>query len=117
LHHEIQSSANYCCCSLRSYSSGPACNRSLYGADDKSKIHVGIVFDIGGKDDRSFNAAAWTGVKCAQQTRASPAQLKPGCRRSEVRHNYAELRFATGFLAVGHHAGFSAFHAGPGPPR
>src|SRR5881398_527103 len=45
---------------------GPACNRSLYGADDKSKIHVGIVFDIGGKDDRSFNAAAWVGVKCAE---------------------------------------------------
>jgi basic membrane protein A len=45
---------------------GPACNNSLYGADDKSKIHVGIVFDIGGKDDRSFNAAAWTGVKCAE---------------------------------------------------
>src|SRR5438046_5087524 len=45
---------------------GQACNRSLYGADDKSKIHVGIVFDIGGKDDRSFNAAAWTGVKCAE---------------------------------------------------
>ncbi len=45
---------------------GPACNRSLYSADDKSKIHVGIVFDIGGKDDRSFNAAAWAGVKCAE---------------------------------------------------
>ena len=45
---------------------GPACNRSSYGVDDKSKIHVGIVFDIGGKDDRSFNAAAWAGVKCAE---------------------------------------------------
>src|SRR6476660_6896000 len=45
---------------------GQACNRSSYGADDKSKIHVGIVFDIGGKDDRSFNAAAWNGVKCAE---------------------------------------------------
>src|SRR5437899_6270942 len=45
---------------------GPACNRASYGADDKSKIHVGIVFDIGGKDDRSFNAAAWNGVKCAE---------------------------------------------------
>ena len=44
----------------------PACNRVSYGADDKSKIHVGIVFDIGGKDDRSFNAAAWAGVKCAE---------------------------------------------------
>src|SRR5258706_10376720 len=45
---------------------GQACNRGLYGADDKAKIHVGIVFDIDGKDDRSFNAAAWTGVKCAE---------------------------------------------------
>ncbi len=45
---------------------GPACNRANYGADDKSKVHVGIVFDIGGKDDRSFNAAAWAGVKCAE---------------------------------------------------
>src|SRR6266498_2681904 len=44
----------------------PACNRVSYGADDKSKVHVGIVFDIGGKDDRSFNAAAWAGVKCAE---------------------------------------------------
>src|SRR5262252_1924949 len=44
----------------------PGCNHSLYGVDDKSKIHVGIVFDIGGKDDRSFNAAAWNGVKCAE---------------------------------------------------
>src|SRR3989442_14174171 len=45
---------------------GPACNRAVYSADDKSKIHVGIVFDIGGKDDRSFNAAAFAGVKCAE---------------------------------------------------
>jgi basic membrane protein A len=45
---------------------GSACNRKFYGADDKSKIHVGIVFDIGGKDDRSFNAAAWAGAKCAE---------------------------------------------------
>src|SRR2546427_10945848 len=44
----------------------PACNRATYGVDDKSKIHVGIVFDIGGKDDRSFNSAAWAGVKCAE---------------------------------------------------
>src|SRR5256712_1286205 len=44
---------------------GSACNRQSYGADDKSKVHVGIVFDIGGKDDRSFNAAAWEGVKRA----------------------------------------------------
>ena len=46
--------------------SGSACHRQSYAADDKSKIHVGIVFDIGGKDDRSFNAAAWAGVRCAE---------------------------------------------------
>jgi basic membrane protein A and related proteins len=42
------------------------CSSQSYGAEDKSKVHVGIVFDIGGKDDRSFNAAAWAGVKCAE---------------------------------------------------
>jgi basic membrane protein A len=34
-------------------------------SQDASKIRVGIVFDIGGKDDRSFNAAAWNGVQRA----------------------------------------------------
>jgi basic membrane protein A and related proteins len=33
--------------------------------DKPGKIKVGIVFDIGGKNDRSFNAAAWEGVKRA----------------------------------------------------
>src|SRR5215204_2859573 len=41
-----------------------ACGGSS-AVEDKSKIHVGIVFDIGGKDDRSFNAAAWEGVQRA----------------------------------------------------
>jgi basic membrane protein A len=45
--------------------SSAACNPQSRAADDKSKVHVGIVFDIGGKDDRSFNAAAWEGVKRA----------------------------------------------------
>ncbi|HYY41730.1 MAG TPA: hypothetical protein VE775_03295, partial [Pyrinomonadaceae bacterium] len=43
----------------------PACNSGRASTDDKSKVHVGIVFDIGGKDDRSFNASAWEGVKRA----------------------------------------------------
>ena len=29
-------------------------------------FRVGIVFDIGGKNDRSFNSAAWEGVKRAE---------------------------------------------------
>lgn len=35
--------------------------------EDKGKIKVGIVFDIGGKNDRSFNAAAWEGVQRAEK--------------------------------------------------
>jgi len=42
------------------------CNKG-YATDDRSKVHVGIVFDIGGKDDRSFNAAAWQGVQRASK--------------------------------------------------
>ena len=44
---------------------GSACNMGARSEADKSKVHVGIVFDIGGKDDRSFNASAWEGVKRA----------------------------------------------------
>ena len=51
-------------CLTAMFASG--CNTQSYGAGDPSKIHVGIVFDIGGKDDRSFNAAAWAGARCAE---------------------------------------------------
>jgi basic membrane protein A len=45
----------------------PACT-GVIGKRDESggKLRVGIVFDIGGKDDKSFNAAAWDGVKRAK---------------------------------------------------
>jgi basic membrane protein A len=45
----------------------PACT-SVIGRRDEAggKLRVGIVFDIGGKDDKSFNAAAWEGVKRAK---------------------------------------------------
>ncbi len=36
-------------------------------AQKQCQIKVGIVFDIGGKNDRSFNAAAWDGVKRAEK--------------------------------------------------
>ena len=42
-----------------------ACSNSTTSAEENGKIKVGIVFDIGGKNDRSFNAAAWEGVKRA----------------------------------------------------
>jgi basic membrane protein A len=48
---------------------GGASCREVSRADERGKIRVGIVFDIGGKDDRSFNAAAFDGVKCAETGR------------------------------------------------
>ena len=42
------------------------CKRVSGNSDEAGgKKRVGIVFDIGGKDDKSFNAAAWEGVKRA----------------------------------------------------
>ncbi len=41
---------------------GAACTMRDVTADAGNKTKVGIVFDIGGKDDRSFNAAAYEGA-------------------------------------------------------
>ena len=63
--------------------------------DDPSKIHVGIVFDIGGKDDRSFNAAAWQGVQRAAKDLpivlrdiepGTPNAIEPAMRAFAERH-------------------------------
>jgi basic membrane protein A len=52
-------------------------------------IRVGIVFDIGGKNDRSFNAAAWEGVRRAEEELGiclydvepgSPTSIEPAMR-------------------------------------
>ena len=43
------------------------CTQRTEAKREGCKIRVGIVFDIGGKNDRSFNAAAWEGVKRAQK--------------------------------------------------
>jgi basic membrane protein A len=42
-----------------------ACEPGGRSANAADRVHVGIVFDAGGKDDRSFNAAAWSGVRRA----------------------------------------------------
>src|SRR3954452_5517823 len=70
-----------------------ACRDLSYAAGDPKKIHVGIVFDSGGKDDRSFNAAAWRGVRRGGRRAAKafpivlrdaepgdPASLEPAMR-------------------------------------
>lgn len=42
-----------------------ACTERTEARREGCETKVGIVFDIGGKNDRSFNAAAWEGVKRA----------------------------------------------------
>src|SRR6185369_8139409 len=44
-----------------------SCGDVTEAKQEGCKTRVGIVFDIGGKNDRSFNAAAWEGVKRAKQ--------------------------------------------------
>ena len=72
-----------------------ACQPQSRAADDPSKRHVGIVFDIGGKDDRSFNAAAWVGVKRAAKDLpivvrdvepGDPTSIEPALRAFAERH-------------------------------
>src|SRR5215203_6648441 len=71
-----------------------ACTEST-ASEDRSKIHVGIVFDIGGKDDRSFNAAAWQGVQRAAKDLpivlrdiepGTPNAIEPAMRAFAERH-------------------------------
>src|SRR5215467_8498141 len=84
-----------------------ACNHRSYGADDKSKVHVGIVFSGGGKDDRSFNTAAWEGVQRASHDfpivlrdveAGDPTAIEPAMRAFAER-DY-DLIIGVGFIAV-----------------
>lgn len=72
--------------------------------DEAGKIKVGIVFDIGGKDDKSFNAAAWEGVKRAAKDLpiilrdaepGEPNNLEP-CMRAFAERNF-DLIIGIGF--------------------
>ena len=44
-----------------------SCGTQTEAKREGCTARVGIVFDIGGKNDRSFNAAAWDGVKRAEK--------------------------------------------------
>ena len=44
-----------------------ACGTTSLAEREGCQTRVGIVFDIGGKNDRSFNAAAWEGVQRAER--------------------------------------------------
>ncbi len=67
-------------------------------------IRVGIVFDIGGKNDRSFNAAAWEGVRRAEKDLniclydvepGNPTSIEPAMRAFAERN--FDLIFGVGF--------------------
>jgi basic membrane protein A and related proteins len=84
--------------------SGTACLDEGRSAEHRDKVHVGIVFDIGGKDDRSFNAAAWEGVVRASKDfpivlrdvePGNPTSIEPAMRAFAER-NY-DLIIGVGF--------------------
>ena len=57
------------------------------------KTKVGIVFDIGGKNDRSFNAAAWEGVQKADKDLPEDLQkLSPAEREKTIATRIAERK-------------------------
>ncbi|HRI02895.1 MAG TPA: BMP family ABC transporter substrate-binding protein [Pyrinomonadaceae bacterium] len=81
-----------------------SCAKQAEARREGCKIKVGIVFDIGGKNDRSFNAAAWEGVKRAQQDLdiclydvepGNPTSIEPAMR-AFAEKNF-DLIFGVGF--------------------
>jgi basic membrane protein A len=71
----------------------------------KSSLHVGLVFDIGGRGDKSFNDAAYAGLERAQQELGVPfTTLETGegaDREAQMRQLAAggsQLVFGVGFL-------------------
>jgi basic membrane protein A len=82
-----------------------ACGRVFGTRDDSGGLkRVGIVFDIGGKDDKSFNAAAWEGVRRAAGDMpirlrdvepGDPTSIEP-CMRAFAERGY-DLIIGVGF--------------------
>jgi basic membrane protein A len=86
----------------------PGCS-SVFGNRDENdgRLRVGIVFDIGGKDDKSFNAAAWEGVRRAAQDLpirlrdvepGDPTSIEP-CMRAFAERGY-DLIIGVGFAQM-----------------
>jgi basic membrane protein A len=81
-----------------------SCSQHAEAKPDSCNKRVGIVFDIGGKNDRSFNAAAWEGVKRAKQELGiclydvepgNPTSIEPAMR-AFAEKNF-DLIFGVGF--------------------
>jgi basic membrane protein A len=72
-----------------------SCTARTEAKREGCKIKVGIVFDIGGKNDRSFNAAAWEGVQRAEKDMniclydvepGNPTSIEPAMRAFAEKH-------------------------------
>jgi len=81
-----------------------SCGSTTEAKREGCNIRVGIVFDIGGKNDRSFNAAAWEGVKRAEKELniclydvepGNPTSIEPAMRAFAERN--FDLVFGVGF--------------------
>lgn len=81
-----------------------SCGDQAEAKREGCNIKVGIVFDIGGKNDRSFNAAAWEGVKRAEKDLnvclydvepGNPTSIEPAMRAFAERN--FDLIFGVGF--------------------
>lgn len=80
------------------------CTSALSRGDESGKVRVGIVYDIGGKDDKSFNSAAWQGVLRAEKELGiklrdvepgDPTSIEP-CLRAFAERGY-DLIIGVGF--------------------
>jgi basic membrane protein A len=82
----------------------PSCGRVFGDPNEAGKRHVGIVYDIGGKDDKSFNSAAFVGVsKAAKDLPIVLRDVEPGdptsiepCMRAFAERSY-DLIIGVGF--------------------
>ena len=81
-----------------------SCTNEVEAGRTDCNIKVGIVFDIGGKNDRSFNAAAWEGVKRAERELGvclydvepgNPTSIEPAMRAFAERN--FDLTIGVGF--------------------
>ena len=73
-------------------------------AGAKSKLRVGMVFDVGGKGDQSFNDSAYRGLQWASKLDVSHVEIEPGAdadRETGLRMIASQgfdLVFGVGFL-------------------
>jgi basic membrane protein A len=81
-----------------------SCGNVTEAKKEGCNFRVGIVFDIGGKNDRSFNAAAWEGVRRAEKELniclydvepGNPTSIEPAMRAFAERN--FDLIFGVGF--------------------